>query len=474
MYHLAGNFEITDKNREKLNREVLELLYQTGIRRVCKIKAPSGEAEVKAVEIPVPDGNGIVSFNYSIFEGIEREMSTYDTNTGILTTTDRGYSEFGLPMNLLLALQESYSTGKCFLMGEEDDKVCGVDGYLALVDAILGVPHTMPGRGKLWDMKLILHNCGYPDTAVTDLLSFYSYGVYGYSDRQVAAARYTENCEPKEDVLKEMSTHQLKEELRQRGENQVYAHLVYLFSGIQGKDPESLRSYIQKLLNSSYGERKEISETAEYPYNVIADQSLIQLPPVIFAAYAYVCEKGFWDLWDELGIKGYTDIENSDPVKESDVRIKDLHFCDAIWRIDENEFLEYWDERELEVTKRLKDKLGLWGKYCKITEVPEGFDAEKALFAIADEVPNVWKGRLVSADFIRDFLEHKEEEPYQRMLSLILEELDDFTTLFPELPKRVTKEQILRVVQGKRWVSDISAWLSVLTTRKHRKQLFGF
>lgn len=474
MYHLAGTFEITDKNREKLNQEVLEILYQTGIREICKMKAPSGSAEIKAVEVPVPDENGVVSFNYSIFEGIERDMGTYDTSTGVLAVSDRGYSEFGLSMNLILTLQESYSTGKCFLMGEDDDKVCRTEGYLALVDAILGTPHTMPGRGKPWDMKLILHNCGYPDTAVTDLLSLYPYGTYGYCDSQITAARYTEICGLKEDALKEISVQISKEALRQREEHQIYAHLCYLFAELQRKDPESLRSYIQKLLNGSYDKRKEIAENAEWPYDVIADQSLVQLPPVIFAAYVYVCKKDFWGLWGELEIKGYADIENCDPVGESDVRIKDLHFCDAIWRIDENEFLEYWDERELEVAKRLKDKLEQWEKYYKLTEVPEGFDTEKALFAIAEEIPNIWKGRLVSADFIWDFLEHKNEEPYQKMLVLIIEEMNELTTLFPELPKRVAKKQLLRAVNGGRWVSDICALVSVLTTREHRNQLFGF
>ncbi|MDO5785617.1 MAG: flavodoxin [Eubacteriales bacterium] len=52
------------------------------------------------------DENGMVEFDYSIFEKKSRICSTYDTKSCTLETREQGYSEFGVTMNLIMALIE--------------------------------------------------------------------------------------------------------------------------------------------------------------------------------------------------------------------------------------------------------------------------------------------------------------------------------------------------------------------------------
>ena len=111
LYKMAGNVAIPEEKREEFNQHVLQILYKGGIRKTEQVELDG--KSVTVVGRPVPDQQGIVSFDYSIFEKKKRETATYNTNTGKLIIPDKGYREFGLVMSLIMTMQEAYSKGQC-------------------------------------------------------------------------------------------------------------------------------------------------------------------------------------------------------------------------------------------------------------------------------------------------------------------------------------------------------------------------
>lgn len=110
------------------------------------------------VREPEADKDGMVAFDYSIFEKQKRQVSFYDMNTCELHVTERGYREFGLVINLIMTMQEVYSTEHCYLMNK--DQVCDVYWYAVLIERTIGLKLAFPNREKIWDMLLFFKTSG--------------------------------------------------------------------------------------------------------------------------------------------------------------------------------------------------------------------------------------------------------------------------------------------------------------------------
>lgn len=119
---LEGEVHIPTQKKKEFNESVLKLLYVCGIRKIEKILLEGKEVIVNTV--PKPNNKGIVYFDYSIFEKKVRKICSYDTNTCQLDAPESGNYEFGAAMCLLMAMQESYTAGHCYLMRE--NKPCNV------------------------------------------------------------------------------------------------------------------------------------------------------------------------------------------------------------------------------------------------------------------------------------------------------------------------------------------------------------
>lgn len=93
LYKLEGIVMIPANEKAEFNRYILQILDVCGIRKTERIELDG--RVITVARRPMPDGQGIVSFDYSIFEKKKRKTATYNTNTCELITPDRGYSEFG-------------------------------------------------------------------------------------------------------------------------------------------------------------------------------------------------------------------------------------------------------------------------------------------------------------------------------------------------------------------------------------------
>ncbi len=150
MFCLAGKVSIPVEKRNEMNKYVLEIMDKCGIRKTVEMTVAGKKVTVAAPARPNTDG--IVLFDYSIFEKKKRKISQYDLNTCELYVEDPGYNEFGVVMNMIMVLQEAYTNGGCYFI--KSGKLYDVEIYLLLIQGVLGEKVTLPGRIRMSEVYL--------------------------------------------------------------------------------------------------------------------------------------------------------------------------------------------------------------------------------------------------------------------------------------------------------------------------------
>ena len=210
-YWIEGKVSIPEGRRTEFNENVRKLFRLCGIRKLEEIEIAGKICTV--VHEPEPDDRGILSFDYSVFERRKREISTYDMNTCELHVKDRGYEEFGLVMNLIMTMQEAYSTEPCCLMRK--DQVISVYGYALMIERTAGIKLTFPNREKAWNMLLFLKSTGkYEDI---DAESIWDKFPFGYGKMELAQFAGCMACSYKSPYKPEKLFDGEKSELKEAG-----------------------------------------------------------------------------------------------------------------------------------------------------------------------------------------------------------------------------------------------------------------
>ena len=308
-YQLAGEVNVPAEKRDEMNQYVLEIIDKCGIRKTEKMTVAG--AEVTVVGPAQPNADGIVVFDYSIFERKQTEISTYDLNTCELHTEDRGYGEFGLVMNMIMILQEAYTDGGCYLV--EYGELCNAGGYLLLLQGVLGKRITLPGRIRMWDTYLFFRNSEeYPNIEYKDLLDDYS-EFYGELDlEQLITVFDVENPEQMFSHTKQISC---REEINSVGPPSRTEYAYQIFCGLNEDEKDTMESFLVELLSLDFSERKELSARPDEK-GIVAELSLYVLPAHLILAYAQAVEKDFWEIWNSFGGNGYSDIIQEDFLKD--------------------------------------------------------------------------------------------------------------------------------------------------------------
>lgn len=175
-YWIEGKVSIPEEKREEFNENILKLFRLCGIRKLKEVEI-AGRTIIVACE-PEPDIEGMVRFDYSIFEGLKRRVSVYNMNTCELSITDRGHGEFGLVMKLAMTMQEAYSAKHCYFMRKNE--VCNVHGYALLIERTIGLKLSFPNREKMWDMFVFFKSSGnYDEMTCESIIDKFPYG-YGH------------------------------------------------------------------------------------------------------------------------------------------------------------------------------------------------------------------------------------------------------------------------------------------------------
>ena len=172
----------------------------------------------------------------------------------------------------------------------------------------------------------------------------------------------------------------------------------------------------------------------------------------------------FWEIWFSLGIAGYRDIdrkeEDLDKSGDEESNPKQLAFFRALLREDEDEFLEYWDEEGLYLSKNMQENLDEWEQIYGAIDNAEaaGICTEAVLPQILKVMQSVWKCRLVDEKLVKDFMDHPDDIRYKKAL-----------WIFIKIIKEASEEDGADSVRIK-----LSGFASLLINPKGRWQLFGF
>ena len=470
VYRLEGTVMIPEDKKDEFNKYVLQILDNCGIRKTEEMEL--GGQMVTVVRQPIPDEQGIVHFDYSIFEKRQRETAEYNLNTCELKTPDRGYSEFGVVMNMIMVMQESYSEKHCYFMYE--DRPGRVDVYALLIKGVLGISLRFPNRAKMWDMIFYLKNTEkYQGITSKMIWDAYPVGFCDFIPEQFLAAFDidSEKIEiPEEPFEGEQS--EIKTAAIGKLPYYVYQHMKKY---IENKEREGLKAFLRELLDANLHKRKKLTE--DNRYGMIAEVSLYVLPSIIVRGYALAVQQPFWDAWKELGIKGYSDIlaeKGSTGIEKYEEDESYIPFYKVIQRDCEDEFIEFWKDNNLHFSDNMQKCLADWKEHFMETNLEEDFNVETFLMIIVTELEQEWGCRLVDQKFVTEIMEHKEDDNYRKALLLYRGIMDQGVDYFPELTK---KQAIRRVLRNNRRSFDftaMSAFQSLLINHKYRYEILGF
>ena len=246
---------------------------------------------------------------------------------------------------------------------------------------------------------------------------------------------------------------------------------------IESGENNRLELFLKELLEADLAKRQELA-SADGVYGMMAEISLYHLPAILIQAYAFAARKEFWEAWNTLGIRGYSDIMMDLKKKKvsdgSGGQQRQIMFYKVIQRESEDEFIEFWDETDLDFSEEMKESLLDWRERFEVLEVPEHFNTEQFLAEIVIDLDQDWGCRLVDKAFITEFMEYKDDHAHRKALCLYRELMDEDTAYFPELTH---KQAICWVIKANRDKFDfvaLSAFQSLLINHRHRFEVLGF
>ena len=470
-YYILGNVNVPEEKKEELNRYVLELLYRTGIRKTAKIYLDGEEHTV--VNRPVPDTDGIVRFDYSIFEKKVRDVAEYNMNTCRLDAPEAGYREFGVAMNMVMVLLEEYSGGSCYYMhnGKPDPLALA---YLDVLYSITGRKFHLAHRGKSWDMLLFFHQNNI-DLKLGDIFATLPFDIAPVDTRQmytVVALKCMDEINNK-DKSEEMDRAKIPDVTQE--ERVVF--LSQIMRQMYKNNPEETFSFIKRLTGLSRDERTEISRKDDC-FGTVAELSLYLSPPLLIGVYCVLSGKEFWSIWDSLGITGYADPINNEEKEERKEREKrewGFPFYKVILRDNEDDFLEFWDgQRKMELSNELKENMEKWNRLFKGMTYGPDFRMKNSLATIFGRIDENWDCRYPDMEMIKEFIKNQDNDSYKKAAVLFIDLLDAPCRMFPELTPELAREVSSRGYKAGHINRELDAYMSMLVNHELRAEVLGF
>lgn len=465
IFCLAGKVDIPAEKRNEMNRHVLEIMDKCGIRKTVEMKVAGKRVTVVASARPNEDG--IVLFDYSIFEKKKRKISKYDLNTCELYVEDQGYNEFSIVMNMIMVLQEAYTNGGCYFT--KSGKLYDIEIYLFLIQGVLGKKITLPGRTRMWDMYLFFRNSEeYKKVTYQDLLEGYS---EHYGELDIEQLLAVLEIEKKKRIISAAKKISCRDQINSANSCSRIEYAYRIFGGMKATEMTIMKGFLAELLHVDFAKRKELSVRQDEK-GIIAELSLYVLPVRLVFAYTQAVGLDFWETWDSLGTRGYSDIIQDD-LKDDESDFREFPFYKAIQREDEDEFLEFWDGSNMLLSQNMKECIWYWREQMNGISVPSSVSTENLL---AETITGLERShcRYVEETFVAEFIEHGNEVNYQKSLILLQQLLNKGKEYFPELTGEQAEEWIIRASRDRFDYIEISALVSLLTNKKQRNIIFGF
>lgn len=459
-YELVGNVKIPEAKKSEVNTMIVQILYKTGIRKTQKLQLAG--KEVTVVSVPTEDDNGIISFDYSIFEKKKREISTYNTNTCELQICDSGTSEYGVVMNMIMFLLEAYSETKCYVLCE--GKVFDIGGYIAAINSLIGIEISFPHRANPWEMLLFLRQQGCEKITGKEIYNCMNTKCDLINREQLIIVKHIDDEQISEQT---MNTEDAETEKAWQLAYEVMAGIV------EKGEKEQLREYLKVLLVSTLEQRKQMA-LREDAYGELAIVAQGVLPAVLIHAYAVICGEKFWDVWNCFGEIGYADIIKIDNNLFPRYGRVPFEFYKVIHRENQDEFLEFGNMEKLILSKEMKERIKMWKENIKSICIPNGMQMEEYLYELIQDLQQNWNCRYIEKRFVLEFLQHMDSKEHARALVMLREMLEEDLYYFPELTRKQAMDWIIRNHRNRHDYIVMDGFQSLMINDKSRSSVLGF
>ena len=467
-YWLAGKVDVPEAKKQEFNVYVMEILKRFGMRKRKEIDVAGGKITILGK--PTPDENGIIEFDYSIFEKKNRTVSKYNMNTCELYSVDRGGNEYGLAVNCILLLQECYSNGSCFFMTKREP--VDVYGYMRLLSTVLNRKIYNNGREKMWDMLLLLRENPNADLPTTKDV-FQRIFPFAYSqseDFQLLSILAADETEPPS-TYKEPIT-----DRTQILQASCISRREYLYRIMAKKyqlDKKALEDYLNEILCLPLPSRKKLAEEND-DLGIIAELSLYMPPACFVSAFALLEGRPFWDEWDRLITRDYyTDIISEDKEKKLSEEREKFTFYKTICRENEDEFLEFWDGKNLILSDEMKDRIQTWKQLVDMQEDQPDLQVKSYLEETIMYVDKEWSCRYIDEEFVTKILEHQSDPAWRKVLLVLRRIVDEGLELFPEMNRQMAVLW-LKPYRREFDTTSVAAYCSLMENDVARHCVFGF
>ncbi len=259
-------------------------------------------------------------------------------------------------------------------------------------------------------------------------------------------------------------------------ERAYYAYELFQNMLTRNKD-EEIRSFLKKLLELNIAERECIARRDDI-FGDVAEVSLYELPAILVAAYGWAVQEEFWDLWFSLEITGYQDVYRKDDEEKEVKKEKEMKriFYKVIRRDNEDEFLEFWDNRQLYLSDDMKENLEEWKQDFMMADGADDICVETYLADILLELKDIWDCRYVDEELVKEFMEHADDIRFKKALMVFRQLLDSDLEYFPELTAGQVKEWVVKQYRYRRSEDriELSGYAALLTNRVRRFELLEF
>lgn len=475
-YWYSGKVNVPADQRDQFNADVLEILKQCGIRKTKETSV--GNKDVTVTTLPCPDENGIVTFDYSIFEQKLRKPATYNTNDCTLKVEDRGDNEYGVAMNLILVLQECYSNGSGYVMHGEN--IMKVYGYMALLSTLLNRKIWNRGRDRLARLILAMRQTPFGKKAkLCSAMALQPEGFEHLWDHEVYACIDLlldfDDCDY--GVEQQSSSYTNCRSLVVGESSPTRRARLIIYSVLRKEyiaNKSDVKKFVKKLVHLPFEKRKELAkESGEKGF--LAEYSLTGSAYVFISSIAAIEKRSIDDVWKGFGMDVYDDyIVAKECLSDDDAKWEHTDLYPIFCRKNQDEFLELWDGTNLSLSTELQQNIVEWKQRISEMKDDPDLDVEATLGNILEDMTDVWNCRYVEEPFVSNILIHKKQPEWRKALLVLQEMLYSERAALPEMDGELAIYWSWSYRDQKADAIRASAYCSLLANDTQRKRVFGF
>ena len=281
----CGTLYINDSKMDELFRDIKRVTDQAGLFAIRQMRVYDEAFDI----LCSPESSAeIISFDYSYFENMEHDKVTIDLKTGSINIGNTGFAQFGVAVQALYMLVESYSDNRSETLSEEK---------LRWLSYVLDRPLTLPCHTTVWDvyeqyMQHIENNA-----KISAMELFDSYVGDAADFDEIITISYVNNF-INEDYVKEcVKQKEPVDKLSYGYWVRAMAHFLWLAKRDSMKSEKELLGHYSKFLHNVSKIREEIA--AGVDVSPVKELFATVAPPITVKLISIIYGLDFWKVWED-------------------------------------------------------------------------------------------------------------------------------------------------------------------------------